>query len=190
VPLTSIRWRVGNADTVETGHGAEWDIARLPTGANLVDLLAKGRIDALFFSRTPRPGPGQESRFRRLFRDPRAEEARYVRAHGYWPIMHVVALKEETVARCPDLPSQLMGAFAAASAIAAGYLDDPNWSRLAWAKYALEEEEAAFPQSLWTSGLAANAANLGRFAGYALDQGLISRPLAPADLFHGSVQGT
>ncbi len=190
VPLASIKWRLLNADTVEVAHDAAYDIARLPEDADLVALLAQGEIDALFYSRTPRPKPGEQGRIRRLFADPRAEEARYVREHGYWPIMHVVALKEETMARRPDLPALLMEAFADAARIVSDYLSDPNWSRLVWAKYALEEEESAFPDSLWTSGVAANRVNLDRFVGYARDQGLIDRPLDAADLFHPSVRTT
>lgn len=190
VPLASIKWRVQNADTVEVAHHAAFDIERLAEGTILADLLAEGGIDALFFSRTPRPAPGLEGRVRRLFADPRAEEARYARDNGFWPIMHVVALRDESVARHTDLPVQLMAAFADAGRVAAGYLADPNWSRLAWAKYTMEEEETAFPEFLWTSGVAANVANLDRFIGYARDQGLIDRPLDVAGLFHPSVRDT
>ena len=190
VPLEAIRWRLRHADTIEVKHDARYDMKQLPAGADLAALLAEGEIDALFFSRTPRPKPDQHDRIRRLFADPRAEEARYVRKHGYWPIMHVVALKEETVARHPELPAQLMAVFADAARIVADYLHDPNWSRLAWAKYTLEEEERAFERPLWTSGVAANHANLDRFIGYCHDQGLIDRWLDAAELFHASVRGT
>jgi 4,5-dihydroxyphthalate decarboxylase len=188
VDLTSIKWRVRNADTVEITHDAAYDIAPLPADADLATLLAEGEIDALFFSRTPRPKAGGEGRIRRLFADPRAEEVRYVQRNGFWPIMHIVALKEESVARQPELPSQLMAAFADAARIADGYMADPNWSRLAWAKYTLEDEETAFPEPVWTSGVAANTANLERVIGYARDQGLIDRPLDMAGLFHPSVR--
>ena len=53
-----------------------------------------------------------------------------------------------------------------------------------------EEEDAAFGRSLWTSGVAANTANLERFIGYTVDQGLIDAPLAVTDLFHPSVRDT
>ena len=190
VPLETVRWRLRHADTIEVAHDPRYDMALLPAGADLSALLAEGDIDALFFSRTPRPKPGQQDRIRRLFADPRAEEARYVRKHGYWPIMHVVALKEETVARNPDLPAQLMAAFADAARIVADYLHDPNWSRLAWTKYTLEDEERAFERPLWTSGIAANRANLDRFIGYCHDQGLIDRRLDAAELFHASVRNS
>lgn len=188
VKLESIRWRLRHADTIEMAHDPRYDIERLPPGSDLGALLADGKIDALFFSRTPRTAPGREGSIRRLFADPRTEEVRHVQRHGYWPIMHVVALKADSVLRHPDLPAQLMAAFADAARIVADYLNDPNWSRLAWTKYTLEEETRAFERSLWTAGLAANRANLDRFIGYCHDQGLIERRVEAAELFHPSVR--
>ena len=165
-------------------------IATLPEGTDLGTALAKGDIDALFFSRTPRAKQGPQERIRRLSEDARAAEESYARSHGYWPIMHIVALKEEAVAANPDLPVQLMAAFADASRIAAGYLIDPNWSQIMWAKYALDQERSALGRSLWTAGVAANRANLERFVGYSFDQGLTDRLMSVEELFHPSVRQT
>lgn len=191
VPLTSIGWRLRNPDTVAVDYNGAYDIELLPEGADLTALLAAGEVDALLYSRTPRPkDPALRDRVRRLFPDPRAEEARYVRRHGYWPIMHVIAVKTESVARHPDLPAQLMTAFEDAARFAADYLREPSWTGLAWAKYTLEDEERAFSVPLWTSGVAANRANLERFVGYACDQGIIARRLTIDELFDRSVLGT
>lgn len=187
VDLRSIRWRVKSDDTVATEYPEGFDIAPLAKQASLADALASGEIDALFFSRTPEPAPELRGRIRRLFDDPRGEEAAYAARNGYWPVMHLIALKEESVSARPGLPRLLMNAFEDATRISADYLRDPNWSRQPWAKYTLEEEEQAFPKSLWRSGLAANQSNLDRFLGFALDQGLIDRPIGAADLFHPSV---
>ena len=190
VPLTSIKWRLQSADVLATENTRGFDIDGLPDGTDLGTALATGEIDALFFSRTPRAQPGPQDRIRRLFEDPRAAEKDYVHSHGYWPIMHIVALKEESVAANPSLPVQLMEAFASAGSIAADYLSDPNWSQIVWAKYALDQECQAFEQSLWTSGVAANRANLERFIGSAFNQGLIDRPFSVNELFHSSVRET
>ena len=190
VPLTSIRWRLHHADTLSTGNSRGFDIAALPDGTDLGIALATGEIDALFFSRTPRVNPKLQGRIRRLFDDPRAAEEDYVRTHGYWPIMHIVAVKEDSVSANPDLPKQLMTAFAEATRISAGYLNDPNWSQVMWAKYALDMERDAFGRSLWVSGVNANRANLERFVAYSYEQGLIDRRLTVEDLFHRSVRDT
>lgn len=190
VPLTSIKWRLHHADTVATKNSRGFDIATLPDGTDLGTALAKGEIDALFFSRTPRAKSGPQNKIRRLFEDPRAAEEDYARSHGYWPIMHIVAIKDEAIAANPDLPRQLMAAFEEASRVAAGYLSDPNWSQIMWAKYALDQEREALKTSFWTSGVAANRANLERFVGYSYDQGLIERRISVDELFHPSVRNT
>lgn len=190
VPLDSIKWRLHHADTIATQNDRKFDMEVLPDGTDLATALAEGEIDALFFSRTPQPNNGRSDRIRRLFTDPRQAEKTYVERHGFWPIMHIVALKEESVAANPDLPAQLMEAFADARSISESYLDDPNWSQIVWNKYALEEEREAFDKSLWTSGIAANRANLELFIGYGSDQGLLEKPLSVEDLFHPSVHAT
>lgn len=187
VDIGSVSWRVQTPDTVVTANAARFDVTPLPNGADLTDQLCTGQVDALFYSRTPSPPPALAGNIRRLFDDPRAAETQFFDRNGYWPIMHLVALKQDSVERYPDLPARLMSAFDAAAALSCEYLADPNWSRLAWAKYTLEEEHTAFDHTLWPSGIRANRANLERFIGYAADQGLIRDRMDVEDLFHPSV---
>ncbi len=190
VDLESIAWRVKTPDAVATDNLGRFDIAALPDGSNLTEQLCTGAVDALFYSRTPTPPPSLAGTIRRLFRDPGQEEARFVDRNGYWPIMHLVALKESSVAKCPDLPAILMKAFGNADALSAEYLADPNWSRMPWAKYTIEAEGDAFGRDLWASGVQANFTNLERFIGYAANQGFVDTAMDPEDLFHPSVRDT
>ena len=136
VPLNSIKWRLHHADTLAIRNVQGLDMEVLPEGTNLAEALADGEIDALFVSRTPRLQSDREGAIRHLFPDPRLAEEEYVGRHGFWPIMHIVAVKEELAAANPDLPVRIMEAFADASRIASGYLNDPNWSQMVWGKYA------------------------------------------------------
>ena len=190
VPLESIRWRVHRMDTLATGASRNFDISPLTEGTHLADALAAGDIDALFYSRTPVPASGPTDRIRRLFGDPRAAEMEYVQRHGYWPVMHIVAVKEDAVAADPALPTLLFDAFRSAAEISRDYLQDPNWSQIVWAKYALADEQRAFEQSLWTLGVSSNRKNLEAFLGYTVDQGLTERQLTVDELFHPSVLDT
>lgn len=188
VDLQSISWRVKQPDTVKIAGSSQYDITPLPDDADLTDLLCSGAVDALFYSRTPSPPPARARKIRRLFNDPGQEEAKFVERNGYWPIMHLVALKESSVNKYPELPGTLMKMFNAADALSADFMADPNWSRMPWAKYTIEAEADAFSRNLWTSGLQANRANLERFIGYAADQGFIGTAMDPEDLFHPSVR--
>jgi 4,5-dihydroxyphthalate decarboxylase len=188
--LRSVRWLTRSAETVDAATAPGFRVERLPAGLGLVEALAQGAVDAIFYSRTPWRDPDPGLPVRRLFANPRAEERRYHARKGYWPIMHLVALKQATVERQPELPMQLMRAFESAQRIADGYIDDPGWSRLAWTKYARESEAARLGARLWPLGVAANRANLERFIGFSYDQGIIDHRIAVEDLFHRSVHET
>ena len=98
-------------------------------------------------------------------------------------VFRKTALKKELAERDPWMPGNLMEAFLDAKRAWSHYMDDPNWSRLAWGTHHLEEERQLLGPDPWPYGVAANRANLERFIGYEHEQGLIPEPLAVDDLF-------
>ena len=190
VSLASIQWRVASADTVEVPNLSSYDISVLPSEINLPSLLCSGEIDALFYSRTPQPPKSIFPNFRRLFRDAQRQEVQFFERNGYWPIMHLITIKNEALDLYPDLPLELQKIFDASYKLSLDYFFDPNWTRLASGKFAVEEEKMNFGVDLWRNGVAANKTNLDRFVKYAYDQGLIERKLDITDLFHESVIDT
>lgn len=182
--LKDITWCMKDAETVSFEPGTEFAVERLPADADMGRLLAAGEIDALFFSRMPKSPPG---RLRRLFPDPIAEEARYFGKFGFWPIMHVIALRDDVVARAPDAPQLLVNAFAEAKRIWAEYTEDPNWSNIAWARQAVERQRELLTDDPWPIGLGANLDDLRQFVTYSRDQGLIDAEVPVESLFHESV---
>jgi 4,5-dihydroxyphthalate decarboxylase len=188
VDLASVKWMVRQGETIDFVPGGNYDIESIPADADLGALLAAGHMDALFFSRVPEsPEPG---RIRRLFADAGAESKRYYRKCGFFPIMHVLALRNDVADAAPELPRRLMGLYERAKIISGGYFEDPGWSQLPWGRLAWEEQTEALGGDGWPVGLAANRANLERFISYSYSQGLIDRALAPEDLFHPSVLQT
>jgi 4,5-dihydroxyphthalate decarboxylase len=153
--------------------------------ADLGALLADGTIDALFFSRVPTNL--ETGAVRRLFPDPKAACAEFYGRNGFFPIMHVIALKDDVIAANPGLPRALLDLYRQAKVLVETYMDDPGWSQLPWARLAREEQNNLLKGDLWPVGFAANRANVERFIGYSHDQGLIDRHLASAALFHDSV---
>jgi 4,5-dihydroxyphthalate decarboxylase len=185
VDLKSIHWVVRAGETIAFEPGEEWKIDYVAADADLGALLADGTIDALFFSRVP--SNLETGAVRRLFPDPKAACADFYGRNGFFPIMHVIALKDEVIAANPELPRTLLDLYQQAKALVATYMDDPGWSHLPWARMAREEQNGLLKGDLWPVGYAANRANVERFIGYSHDQGLIDRQLAPEALFHGSV---
>jgi 4,5-dihydroxyphthalate decarboxylase len=133
---------------------------------------------------------GNPTGVRRLFADGRAAEEAYFRKNGYWPIMHVVAIRQDVASDHPELPRALFQAFEEAKRKALWHYEDPNWSMLAWGRHYLEEEQERMGGDGWPYGTARNRANLERFMTYSQEQGLTSRSLRMDELFHPSVLDT
>jgi 4,5-dihydroxyphthalate decarboxylase len=97
--------------------------------------------------------------------------------------MHVVAFKDDVLKKYPEAAQSLFKAFSAAKKICRAFYADPNWSWLAWGRQAFEEEEKLLGPDPWPYGLENNRANLERFVGYSLDQGLMSKKMPIEELF-------
>ena len=188
IDLKSIHWVVRANETIAFEPDGEWKIDYVAADADLGALLADGTIDALFFSRVPTTL--ETGTVRRLFPDPKAACADFYGRNGFFPIMHVIALKDEVAAANPELPRMLLDLYQQAKMLVASYMDDPGWSQMPWARLAREEQTRLMSGDLWPVGFAANRANIERFIGYSHDQGLIDRRLSPDALFHASVLDT
>ncbi len=143
----------------------------------------QGEISALMVPHPPREALRGSPKIRRLFADPKQEEVKYFRKNGYYPIMHVVAFKDEVLARNPWLADNVMVAFDKAKEACMAYYDDPNWSRFVWGRHLFEEEIRAFGDDPWPHGMKKNRANLERFISYSLDQGLMKKKLEVEETF-------
>ena len=181
----SVTWVTRSAETIAFEPPAGWTLDLIAADADLGRMLADGAIDALFLSRVPTTLATGE--VRRLFRNPREACATFFGRNGYFPIMHVIALANDVVAANPDLPRILLGLYGQADSLSAQYMDDPGWSRLPWGTMTGEDQTAMMGADLWPTGIAANIANIDRFARYSHEQGLTDRILTAADLFHPSV---
>ncbi len=163
-------------------------IERMPAGAQAAQWLLEGRLDAYI-----NPHPGFEVTdsplVKRLFDDPRAECERYLSRHGHYPIMHLLAIRKELADADPALPAAVLAMYQDAVRQMEHYHVDPGYSTLPFNRHEAERLRAAgkFAGQLWTSGVAANRANLERFIGFMVDQRLLERPLPVDALFHPSV---
>jgi 4,5-dihydroxyphthalate decarboxylase len=194
-------------------YGAPWeDIIWCPTSDQMLDfpgtrkpvldprcrgrrqelgqMLKSGEIDAFLLPRPPRAVAKGVHPARRLFPDPMAVERDYFKRLGYFPIMHLMAVRREFAERDPDVLPRLMAMFADAEARSAACLGDPAWSMLAWGRHDVESEREALAGDIWPLGLARNRANIERFADYSFDIGLISRCPFVDELFVGPLRGT
>jgi len=183
VPWRKIEWFTNRPETVAFAPEEGVSLTQLPDEKNLSTMLLAGEIDAIFRPHPPDAYLKGDRRIRRLFDNPKEEEARYFRKNGFYPIMHITVFRDEILQRHPGIAEAMMDSCRRADEISLKYYDDPNWSRLAWGRHFLEEERFALGPDLWPIGVEPNRACLERFIGYSHDQGLIDRKMSVDELF-------
>lgn len=189
-PWRKIHWHLSKEETVDFEAEKGASIQAIPAGKKIGDMLDAGEIDALLLSRTPQSVIRGSRNVTRLFPDPKAEELRYFKKNGFYPIMHCVAFKNEVMEKHPTAGRSVFDAFEQAKEVCRHYYDDPNWSRLAWGRHWLEEEQKVFGEDPFPNGVRSNRANLERFLDYSKDQGLLEKALEVDDLFAESTRDT
>lgn len=190
VPWESIKWLVIGGEKVPFAPKPGVSIETLPRGTDLGVLLAEGKTDAVIVPHPPHSITSGQVKARRLFADPEAEELRYFRKYGYFPIMHILAVRQELAEREPQLLGAVMRMFADAKRICASYYEDPNWSSMLWGRRQFERERELVGVDPWPQGVAANRKNLERLVAYSRDQGLIGGDWPVEELFAAPVRAT
>jgi 4,5-dihydroxyphthalate decarboxylase len=193
VDAGSILWRTGG---VEKPGGSERVAIKLPDhikvepvgpDKTLSAMLVSGEIDALISPRQPSAfdAPSVE----RLFPDYREVEEDYFRRTGFFPIMHGIGVRRALAEEHPWLPGAIYKAFCEGRRRALQDLAAVGVQRvtLPWARATLDEAKALMGPEVWPYGFEANFAELTAMARYAHEQGLASRVIDPAEMFHPSV---
>jgi 4,5-dihydroxyphthalate decarboxylase len=183
VAWRTIDWVVSKDEAVPFKPEAGVHIELLAPGKKMGVLLEQGEIAALMVPHPPSQALDRSKKIRRLFADPKQEEIQYFQKNGYYPIMHVVAFRDNILKRDPALAMNVMRAFDEAKQACKSYYDDPNWSRFVWGRHLFEEERKAFGDDPWPHGVQKNRANLQRFIDYSDDQGLLDKKLDVDELF-------
>jgi 4,5-dihydroxyphthalate decarboxylase len=191
VPLDSIEWV--QAGVNEPGRVEKVKL-KLPAGVRLKpeptrslnEMLLAGELDAVLSARPPQ---GLGSGIRRLFSDYESAEKGYFRQTGIFPIMHVIVIKADLLARHPWLAMNLYKAFEEAKRRSIERLSDITASHapLAWLAPYVERMKALFGEDFWPYGLEKNRKTLQAFVDFAFEQGVCHRKLALEELFPGQV---
>ena len=150
----------------------------------LTQMLADGRIDALYTARMPscyRRAPG----VRRLFEDYVPVERAYYEKTKLFPIMHTVVIRRDVYEKHRWVAGALFKAFVQAQAIT--YADLRTTASLQpmlpWASAEEEATRSLMGEDYWPYGFAANEHVLETFTRYSFEQGLSKRKLDPRELF-------
>jgi 4,5-dihydroxyphthalate decarboxylase len=190
VPHKSIEWFSELDEEVEVAPPPGLKITRLPDDKSVEDMLVEGELDAVIHADLIDPIVNRDPRVGRLWPDFKAEEMAYYKKTGIFPIMHVLGIKQEIVARHPWVPINLYHAFEASKAIAMRRLNNPRIVPLAWYREAWEEQQRLLGPDPWEYGLTdRNRVTLETIAGYSHEQGLTRRRMPLDELFVSVFQG-
>lgn len=183
VPRSAVTWVTPGKEVVDVKLPDDLNIETRAGMAEIEQEFVEGKIQAMFVSRLPQAFRDGNPNLARLFAEPQLEEERYLREAGFFPIMHVLAVKKELTQKHPELPHALYDTFEQARQRAMQRWVDPNWSMAIWGRRELERQAKLCSFDPWRNGLEANRKNIEQFALYSYEQGLTRRRLTPDELF-------
>jgi 4,5-dihydroxyphthalate decarboxylase len=191
VPVNSVRYRTGGLhdpgrpEKLAIRLPDDIDIAPIAAGETLSDLLAEGRIDAIYSPRTPRSFTAGDGRVRRLFGDFRADEIRYFTETGIFPVMHVVVIRRDVYEQNRWVARSLTDAFEKARRLAFDGMAETAALRymLPWLAADLADAQRVMGDDYWTYGLAGNESSVSTLVRYSHEQGLIPQRYPVEQLF-------
>jgi 4,5-dihydroxyphthalate decarboxylase len=164
------------------------DLKPIPEGATLSAMLQSGDIDAMLSARTPSVFLRRAPHVDRMFPDYKAVEQAYYKKTGYFPIMHIVAIRTSLAARYPWLPASVYKALLESKAIGLEKLT--NLAQLAvalpWMEFESSATKALMGNDYWRYGVKDCRHEIDVMTRYAHEQGLTARRLAPEELFAAS----
>jgi 4,5-dihydroxyphthalate decarboxylase len=190
VKPSEIEWRNGGLEQTGRAEKLALDLPQsvrlAPIGPSetLSAMLAEGKLDALISPRTPSCF-GKAPQVARLFPDYRAAERAYAKKTGLFPIMHVLAVRDELLKKHAWLASSLFAAFRQAKDIAIRELEEIGAYNVTvpWLAAELADIRAVLGADYWPYGLAKNRASLEAALRYSHAQGLSARPLTVEEAF-------
>jgi len=191
VPVDSVEYLTGGLE--EAGR-IEKQKLDLPSGIRirpieptqtLAQLLAEGKIDAVYAPRAPSTLQTRPDAVRRLFEDYASVEREYFRRTRVFPIMHTVAIRRDVYERNPWCAQALYKAFAMAQRKTYSDLGElaALKTMLPWLPAHVAETKRELGEDWWPYGLAANRHVLETFLRYHHQQGLSKRLRKPEELF-------
>ena len=194
VDFRKIRYRTGGAnkpgrkERLALELPEDMDVAPIPEGSTLNELLLAGELDAVIAPTPPDGFTAGDKAVRRLFADPVAEEQAYYARTGLFPIMHVIGVRRTLADEHPGLAADLFRAFVEARNLAMREHDltarsSANRMMLPWFADQWEATKDLMGEDFWPYGVAENRAELEAVCRYSHEQNLGRKRLSVEALF-------
>ena len=198
VDATDIHWRTGALDAgvrherLALAPPPNLTITPIADGQTLQGLLLDGELDAILAPNPPKAFIEGDPRIERLFPDFETAEQDYFARTGFFPIMHVIAVRKSLADAAPDLPGALFAAFSEARDIALQRLQDvwlgsANRLSLPWLNASMERLRATMGENYYPYGFQRAEREVEAMCRYSVEQHLAPRRVAARELFHPSL---
>lgn len=172
--------------------GTESDGMRIPESAKVtvapamwlgLEPLLDGTVDVLMTARTAMVPASRRHEIRRVMPDAAERQRAWAQRTGCFPILHVLAIRNESLAARPGFDTELCRAFDESKNLAYRTLQDERMSALPFMRSFLDDTVAMWGDDPWAYGVERNRPTLERFLRYAHEQGLTERELRIEELF-------
>lgn len=180
VNLSTVNWACTGDEHVAT-YAAPPNVTRLPAGSSLTELVAEGELAGAV-------GVKAESGLVSAIADPRAAAIRAFQSRGFYPINHLLVVRDELLAEEPRLAVALFEAFTESKLryverlrVGAPLSDEADRLHLDIMSLGMVDP---LPY-----GIDANVPMFETLIDYATDQSIITRRPQILDLFHPSTHG-
>jgi 4,5-dihydroxyphthalate decarboxylase len=180
VDLSNITWVLSGDE-----HVAEYrppaNVVPIEPGKKMAEMLASGELPAAIGVEASSP------EVRPLIPNALESGLNALRRRGHYPINHTVVIKDELIARYPDLAAEVFNAFAEAkrryvAQLKAGAIEKPS-DIDEMHRRVMEITGDPLPY-----GIASNRKVIEELIGHAVTQGIITHPVAVDDLFAPSTR--
>ncbi|MCY9666810.1 ABC transporter substrate-binding protein [Paenibacillus alginolyticus] len=191
VPASDIHWFSGGQETPGRIEKVKLDlppdirITPIAPHQTLNQMLEEGELDAFIAPRAPSCFLNGSPNVKRLFEDYASVEKDYFRKTGIFPIMHVVAIRDEVLEKHPWIAANLYQAFVEAkNKVYEGFNQTAALkATLPWLVPEIENTKKLMGDDFWPYGLEKNRTTLEALVQYSYEQGLIKNKLNVEDLF-------
>ncbi|MGA7487891.1 MAG: ABC transporter substrate-binding protein [Xanthobacteraceae bacterium] len=181
VDLSRITWVLSGDE-----HVAEYrppaNVVPIEAGNKMGDMLAAGELAAAIGVEASAPG------VQPLIPDALEAGLAALRRRGHYPINHTVVIRDELIARHPDLPADVFHAFAEAKRRYVERLQSGTIEKPTEVDEVHRRVMAVIDDPL-PYGIAPNRKVIEDLIGHALTQGIITKPITADELFAPSTRG-
>jgi 4,5-dihydroxyphthalate decarboxylase len=186
-----VHWFYGGLNTADYAERLRHDVPPgvrldpISTDRTLNELLELGELDAVTASQPPRAFREGSPKIQRLFANYRDVEREYFERTGFYPIMHMVAVRRDVYEANRWVPASLLEGMAASRRHAYEQMHDPDTPPIGhpWWHAELEELDRLFGGDPYPYGFEPNRAMLDAMTQYSYEQGLSARKVEPEELF-------